>query len=133
MSYSEKASIAMMRKAKEKLSSAQDDYKSGRYDSCISNLYYSAFQTVSALLIIRGDYLNKHTHVRGFVNKELANKGFITKEAAKLYNKLMDYRSDADYNSEVFFERDLTEEVLKGVEQFNFEIQRLIEKELGIN
>ncbi|WP_367755372.1 HEPN domain-containing protein [Ammoniphilus sp. 3BR4] len=123
----------MLRKAKEKLSSAKDDYKSGRYDSCISNLYHSAFQTVSALLIIRGEYINKHTHVRGFVNKELANKGFITKESAKLYNKLMDYRSDADYNSEVFYDRNLAKEVLKGVEQFNLEIEKFIEKELGTN
>ncbi|WP_134703761.1 HEPN domain-containing protein [Ammoniphilus sp. YIM 78166] len=133
MSYSEQASKAMLRKAKEKLASAKDDYKSGRYDSCISNLYYSAFQTVSALLIIRCEYVNKHTHVRGFVNKELANKGLITKESAKLYNKLMDYRSDADYNSEVFFDRNLAEEVLKGVEQFNLEIEKMIEKEIRTN
>jgi uncharacterized protein (UPF0332 family) len=65
LSYKKKASQAMLQKAEEKLNSAKDDFQAGRYDSCISNTYYSAFQTVTALLIIRGDMINKHTHVRG--------------------------------------------------------------------
>ena len=99
LSYNKTASYAMLQKAQEKLLSAKDDFKSGRYDSCISNLYYSAFQTVTSLLLIRGILINKHTHVRGFVNKELALTGLINKEQARLYNKLMEYRSDADYNN----------------------------------
>jgi uncharacterized protein (UPF0332 family) len=132
LSYSLKASQAMLRKAMEKINSAKDDFSAGRYDSCISNMYYSSFQTVTALLIIRGELINKHTHVRGFVNKELALKGLISKEQAKLYNKLMDYRSDADYNNEVFFDKDIALELLQGVEQFNLSIKSLIERELRI-
>ena len=41
--YREKAMEIMLRKAKEKFESAVDDLQKGRYDSCISNLYYSAF------------------------------------------------------------------------------------------
>lgn len=129
MSYNELASQSMLRKSEEKWLSAKDDFTSGRYDSCISNLYYSAFQTVTSLLIIRGDLINKHTHVRGYVNKELANKGVIDKELAKLYNKLMEYRSDADYNNEVFFDKDTAEKLLKGVYDFNNAIKLLISKE----
>jgi uncharacterized protein (UPF0332 family) len=120
----------MLKKAEEKMLSAQDDFKSKRYDSCISNLYYSAFQTVTALLIIRGDLINKHTHVRGYVNKELALKGLVDKEQAKMYNKLMDYRSDADYNNEVFFDRKIAEELLIGVKLFNEAIMHLISNEI---
>jgi len=47
-----------------------------------------------------------------------------------MYNKLMDYRSDADYNNEVFFEKDIALELLQGVEQFNLSIKSLIESEL---
>ena len=43
--YREKSMDVMLRKAKEKFESAIDDLQKGRYDSCISNLYYSAFQT----------------------------------------------------------------------------------------
>jgi len=129
LSYNKTASDAMLRKAHEKLLSAKDDFKAGRYDSCIGNLYYSAFQTVTSLLLIQGILINKHTHVRGFVNKELANKGLLNKDQAKLYNKLMEYRSDADYNNEVFFEKDIAEELLYGVEAFNESIKILISKD----
>jgi uncharacterized protein (UPF0332 family) len=133
LSYSKKAQQAMLRKAAEKLASAKDDYKSARYDSCISNLYYSAFQTVTSLLIARGDLLSKHTHVRAFVNRELASRGLLDKSLAKMYNKLMDLRSDADYNSDVFFDQEIAKELLIGVEQFNEAIMELIKKQIRIN
>jgi uncharacterized protein (UPF0332 family) len=41
----------MLKKSKQKFDSAIDDFKKGRYDSCVSNLYYSAFQTANAYLI----------------------------------------------------------------------------------
>lgn len=126
LSYNEKAVNVMLKKSKQKLDSAKDDYKNERYDSCIGNLYYSAFQIVSALLIARGDYLNKHTHVRAFVNKELAKNNLISKEGAKMYNKLMDFRSDADYNNEFFFDKEKAEEMLNAVEEFNIEVKSLL-------
>lgn len=68
MSYNKTASDAMLRKSQEKLLSAKDDFNAGRrYDSCIGNLYYSAFQTVTSLLLIQGILINKHTHVRGYI------------------------------------------------------------------
>lgn len=129
MSYNDKASQVMLQKAEQKMMSANDDLDKGRYDSCISNLYYSAFQTITAYLILKNNYINKHTHVRGFVNKELANKGVISKDLAKIYNKLMDYRSDADYNSDIFFDEEKAKEMLEGVKNLNIEIKRLIDKE----
>jgi len=53
----------------------------------------------------------------------------LNKEQAKLYNKLMEYRSDADYNNEVFFEKVIAEELLYGVEAFNESIKILISKD----
>lgn len=89
MTYNDKAKLAMLRKASERLASAKADFHAGRYDSCVSSLYYTAFQTVTALLISRGDFMNKHTHVRAFVNSELANKGLIDRAHAKLYESSM--------------------------------------------
>lgn len=129
--FKNKAIKIMLAKSKQKYDSAVDDFRNERYDSCIGNLYYSSFQTVSALLIARGQYLNKHTHVRTFVNKELAKRNLITRKSAKMYNKLMDYRSDADYNNEFFFEREKAEELLYAVKDFNKEIIPLIEKEVA--
>lgn len=130
MSYSENAKKVMLRKAAQNLASAKDDYKSDRYDSCISSLYYSAFQTVTALLIIRGEAFSKHTQVRAFVNRDLANTGLIPTTFAQMYNQLMDFRFDADYSSDnIFLDPEIAKELLSGVEQFNNEIIKLIEKE----
>lgn len=123
--YREKAMEIMLRKAKEKFESAVDDLQKGRYDSCISNLYYSAFQTVTAYMIAQGQATSKHTHARAYVNRELANAGLISKESAKLYNRLMDDRSDADYNVEIFDQAE-AEKMLEGVRLFNEAIRGIL-------
>jgi hypothetical protein len=46
---------------------------------------------------------------------------------------LMDLRSDADYNSDVFFDQEIAEELLVGVEQFNEAIMELIKRQIRIN
>ncbi|WP_018130141.1 HEPN domain-containing protein [Effusibacillus pohliae] len=125
MSYTKKAVEVMLKKAKEKYESAEDDFLKGRYDSCVSNLYYSAYQTVTAYMISSGVSTSKHTHVRAYVNKEMANKGLISKQAAKLYNMLMDARSDADYDIETFNEKQ-AKEMLEGVRLFNREVVRVM-------
>lgn len=126
MSYTEKAKQVMLRKSEEKYESALDDFSMGRYDSCISNLYYSAFQTTTAYMIQQGVLANKHKHVRSFVNKELANTGLITRGSAKLYNRLMDQRSDADYDVHLF-EKDEAEQLLAGTKILLDEIRKLID------
>ena len=121
MSYSETAKKVMLQKSKEKYESALDDLAKERYDSCVSNLYYLAFQVMTAYMIQEGVLSNKHTHVRSFVNKELANKGLISKESAKLYNRLMDQRFDADYDVGLA-EKEDARELLLGTEKFLDEI-----------
>ncbi len=88
--YREKAMEVMLRKAMEKFESAIDDLQKGRYDSCISNLYYSAFQTVTAYMIAQGQATSKHTHARAYVNRELANAGLISKAFSQRRNVVMD-------------------------------------------
>lgn len=125
MLYNSKAIEIMLRKAKEKYESATDDFDKERYDSCISNLYYSSFQTLSAYMISKGQFVSKHTQARAYVNKELANKRLISKESARLYNALMDDRSDADYDIESF-DAEEAKTMLDGVRHFNDEILQLM-------
>lgn len=128
MSYTEQAKEAMLKKAEQKLKSAKNNFKEKSYDSCISDLYYAAFQTVVALLITRGDLVSKHTHVRAFVNRELARPGLIDIEDAKIYNKLMDQRSRADYTVHIFIDVEETKELVVAVEKFIAKIQILINR-----
>lgn len=120
----------MMKKSSQKFESALDDFEKQRFDSCISNLYYSAFQAVVALLIIEGKSQSKHTFVRSYVNKELVMKGLVSKELGKAYNSLLDYRSDADYNFEITFEEEDVRYFVDSVKKFNQRIAEILSSRL---
>lgn len=122
----------MLKKSKQKFDSAKDDFSKGRYDSCVSNLYYSSFQALLAYSLANNHTFHKHTHVRAYLNKELVRGGIIPKEIASPYNKLMDYRGKADYNYEFFFDKELTSNLLSNAEAFNDFIFKLLKKDLNV-
>lgn len=126
MNYSIDACNCLLIKAKGKFRSAELSFNDGLFDSAVSDLYYSAFQTVCALMVLRGLSIKKHTHVRGFVNKELGLTGVVSLELVKMYNVLMTSREDADYKPDVFHEKEYVEEVIEKVRKFNVELQKLI-------
>jgi len=80
-------------------------------------------------MILKGQRETKHTHVRAFVNKELAQKGLIENRLVKFYNKLMEDRSDADYSPSITFEKDAVEVLVDLTIEFKDAIIKLIEKE----
>lgn len=130
MRYSNAVKI-LLKKSKNNYESALSDFNAGRYDTCVSGLYYSCFQSVIALMISRRQSERKHTHVRAFVNKELARKGLLEKRLVKFYNKLMEDRSDADYSPTKFFEEDAVRILLDLTVEFNTALIDLIEKEMS--
>jgi uncharacterized protein (UPF0332 family) len=122
----------MLKKSRQKFYSAKDDFANERYDSCVSNLYYSSFQVLLAYSLANNHNFHKHTHVRAYLNKELVKGGVIPKEIASPYNKLMDYRGKADYNYEFFFDKELTSDLLSHAENFNEFMITLIQNDLNI-
>jgi uncharacterized protein (UPF0332 family) len=80
-------------------------------------------------MILRGLTETKHTHVRGFVNKELVLKGLIEKRLVKFYNKLMEDRSDADYSPSISFDENAVNVLKELTFEFNQGILQLIENE----
>ncbi|MEX1030284.1 MAG: HEPN domain-containing protein [Paenibacillaceae bacterium] len=119
----------MLTKAQGSYSSASTDLDNEIYDRAVSSLYYSAFQTVTALMLLRGIRSKSHTHVRSYINNELIKKGHIPIELGKMYNKLMDMRGDADYSDTVTFTRSQAEELCEHVKEFNQWIITIINKE----
>lgn len=51
MNYSKDACDSLLHKAKGKFRSAELSYNEGLFDSAVSDLYYSAFQSVCALMV----------------------------------------------------------------------------------
>ncbi|MFC6332604.1 HEPN domain-containing protein [Paenibacillus septentrionalis] len=56
-----KAVEVMGSKAEQKFKLAEFSFSSGMYDSCVSALYYSAFQYVTALILARGEKVSNNT------------------------------------------------------------------------
>jgi len=126
--YSDSVRI-MLTKAQGSYSSASTDLSNEIYDRAISSLYYSAFQTVTALMLIRGIRSKSHTHVRSYVNNELIKPGHVPIQLGKMYNILMDMRGDADYSDTVTFSRSQVEELCGVIKEFNQLIITIIDKE----
>lgn len=121
----------MQRKSMDSLESGKVDAAAGRLDSAISRYYYSFFQKVAALMVLKSLSTSKHTHVRSFVNRELGKCGLLPVECVRMYNKLMDFRQDADYsydNSIGIKELTLVEENLT---DFHTSMDKLISKEIN--
>lgn len=118
----------LLKKSRNNYESALSDFKAGRYDTCVSGLYYSCFQSVVALMVSQGLTERKHTNVRAFVNKELARKGLMSIKLVKFYNKLMEDRSDADYSPAVIFEESGVSILKDLTAEFNEAIIKLIDK-----
>lgn len=68
MNYNEEACSILLRKAKQKFETAEYTLSKGFLDSCVSDLYYSAFQTVIALMVLKGESSSKHVRVRQWAN-----------------------------------------------------------------
>lgn len=101
-----------------------------QYDTQFSALYYSAFQYVTALILTRGEKVsNKHIYVRGWVNKNLGATGLLPVELAKLYNRLMDHRAEADYSATVSFLKEDVSHLVEQVKTFNQAIAKIMEQE----
>lgn len=126
MNYSYGAAQVLLQKAEAKYKSAELLFNNDLLDSTISELYYSAFQTVCALMVIEGLSVSKHTHVRSYVNKELGYKGLIPVELVKMYNKLMDSREEADYRPMIANDKDYCAELLSSVRQFTDKVREII-------
>lgn len=131
MRYSDSTKI-MLQKAKGSYFSASTDIAYGIFDRAVSSFYYSAFQTVTALMLLREIRSKSHTDVRAYVNKELVRPGYMSIELGKMYNRLMDMRSDADYSDIVTFSKEEVEVLAKQVKEFNAVVGSFIEAD-GFN
>ncbi|MCJ7841605.1 HEPN domain-containing protein [Lederbergia sp. NSJ-179] len=130
LSNNHKSAKIMLMKAEQKFASAQDDFIKKRFDSCVSNLYYSSFQVLTAYSLVKNLTFHKHTQARSFLNKDLVRTGIVPKEIAVPYNKLMDYRAKADYNYDFIFDQELTSSLLKTTKRFNQFLIELVNEEL---
>lgn len=129
MTYNNSSKV-MMSKSDGSLRSAKSDIHDLNFDRAVSSLYYSVFQAVFALMLAQGLRTRNHGQVQAYVNGTLVRFGHLPVRLGKMYNKLMDMRSEADYSDTVVFSKDEVEEYLSQVEEFKSIINVLLSKKL---
>lgn len=118
-----------MSRANETLEDARILANSGRWNACVSRLYYACFYAVSALLVRHGLSSSKHTGVRSLFNRQYVKTGKIPKDLARIYNDLFERRQEGDYIDFVRFEESQVIPWISKAEQLIGHITSLVERE----
>lgn len=69
-------------------------------------------------MILRGETSSTHKYVRQYVNKTLVLQDKLPAELGRMYNRLMDDRSDADYDPTTTFSLDEVKVMAASVQSF---------------
>lgn len=104
----EKLTLAQteLRLAEENLAAAQLVAQAALYRSAISNLYYAAHHTVSALLAAHGLEAATHEGVQSQFGLHFVKPGAIAAQAGKALGNLLHARLTADYKGYIDLDRD---------------------------
>jgi len=108
-------------KAENNLNFIKDNLKLGYNDWCISGCYYASYHVVLALILTKGYHSKSHLATLCILIKEFYKKG-ITQEDLEMFDQLfLDYqdltfyvesknkREEATYSSNVYFDKNLVE------------------------
>ncbi len=121
----------MLRKAEEKLETAQIDFNNERYDDSISRAYYAVFHAISAALLSRGLHYSSHSQVIGNFNKEFVKTETFPKTFTKIVQRLFEERQIGDYDIESEITRKEADQNLKDASKIIKAIKKYL-KSAGI-
>lgn len=86
-----------MRKAKDILIEAKDNFDQKHYGLSINRSYYAMFTSARAILSLKEMDSSKHSGVIALFNQHIVKEGLFSKEISKFLPKAKDIREDADY------------------------------------
>jgi len=86
-----------MRKAKDILIEAKDNFDQKHYGLSINRSYCAMFTSARAILSLKEMDSSKHSGVIALFNQHIVKKGLFSKEISKFLPKAKDIREDADY------------------------------------
>lgn len=86
-----------IRKAKDILIEAEDNFNQEHYGLSINRCYYAMFTAARAILALREMDSSKHSGVISLFNQHIVKGGLFPKEVSKFLPKAKDIREHADY------------------------------------
>ncbi len=109
---------ALLRKADERLTVAEELFRKGHYVFTVSSAYYTMFYCAKALLLSKGIAPKSHAGVHAQLGKEFVKTGEIPPELYTGYSKALNMRHAADYDAFVEYREKEAREVLEYAREF---------------
>mgnify|MGYP003571439479 CR=1 FL=1 len=89
-----------VRKSDEAFLSAEFNYQSRHYETCLNRLYYAVFYIVSALGYKDGFVTSKHSQLLGWFNKKyIYEEKIFNEKMSAVYKEAFMNRQRSDYAS----------------------------------
>ena len=96
------------------------------WNACANRLYYAAFYAVSALLLLDGHQVSKHSGIKALFNQHYIKSAIFTLESGRFYNRLFDLRQEGDYFDLVFFDAETIAPLVDETDAFIKRVQSYI-------
>ncbi len=114
-------------RAEEALASAQILLENEKFNSAISEAYYSMYYSARALLSFKDFHPKKHKGVLALLGLEFVNKGYIEEIYGRIFAKDMQMREKADYDVSFRASEEEAEGVIDDADRFLNRIKKAIE------
>lgn len=105
--------------------------EAGFYEDAVSRAYYAVLHAAKAALLSRDVAAESHAAVRRLFGREFVQSGTLEKEWAIILAQAQDERSLADYDVELTFSPEVTEERVRDTHRF-LERVRMVLKEASL-
>ncbi len=108
----------LLKKANERIESAELLYKHEKYNDAISRSYYAFFDTTSALLITKGLFAKTHSGLITLFGLHFIKTDLIPAKFARLFRRVKTAREEADYEALKKFTKAETKQILDSAKEF---------------
>lgn len=114
-------------RAEESLASARILTENEKFNSAVSEAYYSMYYSAKALLSFKDFHPKRHQGVLALLGLEFVNKGYIEEIYGKAFAKDMQLREKADYDVSFKASSEEAEGVVDDAEKFLERIKKALE------
>lgn len=121
-------SRALLKKAKETLTSVEILFEAGRNTDAVARAYYAMYHAAQALLLAHDIDASTHKGVRLMFGKHFVKTGKIDAPFATSFREAFDARLLADYSGESI-SREPACQTMEDAQAFIAEIERFLNKE----
>ena len=105
-----------LKRAKEDLKTAHDNYKEESYRASVNRSYYAIFHALRSVTALDGFDSRKHSGVIAYINQNYVKTGVFDKQLSKMVDSAFRLREKSDYDDFYVVSNDEAEKQLQTAE-----------------